>query len=36
MIEAANAGVCPIVCITEHIPQHDMIKVKDILEKTGV
>jgi succinyl-CoA synthetase alpha subunit len=36
MIEAAKAGVGLIVCITEHIPQHDMIKVKDVLKKTGV
>ena len=36
MIDAANAGVGLIVCITEHIPQHDMIKVKDILNKKGV
>jgi succinyl-CoA synthetase alpha subunit len=36
MIEAANAGVGLIVCITEHIPQHDMIKVKDALNKKGV
>jgi len=36
MIDAANAGVGLIVCITEHIPQHDMIKVKDVLKKKGV
>jgi len=36
MIDAANAGVGLIVCITEHIPQHDMIKVKDVLKKRGV
>jgi succinyl-CoA synthetase alpha subunit len=36
MIEAANVGVGLIVCITEGIRQHNMIKVKDILKKTGV
>ncbi|KAH0785744.1 Succinyl-CoA Synthetase subunit [Histomonas meleagridis] len=36
MIEAANAGVGLVVCITEHIPQHDMIKVKKVLKEKGV
>ena len=36
VIEAANAGVGLVVCITEHIPQHDMIKVKKVLEEKGV
>ena len=36
MIEAADAGVDLIVCITEHIPQHDMIKVKKHLKAKGV
>ena len=36
MIEAANSGVGLVVCITEHIPQHDMIKVKEVLDKKGV
>lgn len=35
IIEAAQGGVGLIVCITEHIPQHDMIKVKDVLKQTG-
>ena len=36
VIEAANAGVGLVVCITEHIPQHDMIKVKKVLKEKGV
>ena len=35
-IDAANAGVGLVVCITEHIPQHDMIKVKKVMKERGV
>ena len=35
-IDAANAGVGLIVCITEHIPQHDMIRVKKVIKEKGV
>lgn len=35
-IDAARAGVGLVVCITEHIPQHDMIKVKKVMKETGV
>ncbi|EAY15906.1 hypothetical protein TVAG_165340 [Trichomonas vaginalis G3] len=34
-IEAAQAGMGLVVCITEHIPQHDMIKVKKVMKETG-
>ena len=34
-IEAARAGMGLVVCITEHIPQHDMIKVKKVMKETG-
>ena len=34
-IEAAKAGMGLVVCITEHIPQHDMIKVKKVMKETG-
>ena len=36
IIEAANAGVGLVVCITEHIPQHDMIRAKAVLKEKGV
>jgi succinyl-CoA synthetase alpha subunit len=35
IMEAAEAGIGVIVCITEGIPVQDMIKVKDYLNKTG-
>jgi succinyl-CoA synthetase alpha subunit len=35
ILEAAEAGIGVIVCITEGIPVQDMIKVKDYLNKTG-
>ena len=34
-IDAARAGMGLVVCITEHIPQHDMIKVKKVMQETG-
>jgi len=34
-IDAANAGIGLIVCITEHIPQHDMIRVKKVIKEKG-
>ena len=36
ILEAANAGIKVIVCITEHIPVLDMLKVKAALEGTGI
>ena len=33
ILEAADAGIGVIVCITEHIPVHDMIKVKQSLKE---
>ncbi len=35
ILEAADAGIKVIVCITEHIPVQDMLKVKASLEQTG-
>lgn len=35
LIEAIIAGVPLIVCITEHIPVHDMLIVRDVLKKHG-
>ena len=34
ILEAADAGIRVIVCITEHIPVQDMLKVKASLEQT--
>ncbi len=36
ILEAANADIKVIVCITEHIPVLDMLKVKAALEGTGI
>lgn len=36
IMEAANAGVELIVCITEHIPVNDMILAKEYVDKRGV
>ena len=35
ILEAADAGIKVIVCITEHIPVQDMLKVKAALENSG-
>lgn len=35
IMEAADAGIELIVCITEHIPVMDMVKVKAVLDVTG-
>ena len=35
VLEAVDAGVGLIICITEGIPVVDMIRVKDVLRKTG-
>ncbi len=34
ILEAADAGIKVIVCITEHIPVQDMLKVKAVLDQT--
>ena len=36
IMEAAEAGIAVIICITEGIPVKDMIPVKDYIKKTGV
>ncbi len=36
ILEAANAGVNLIVCITEGIPAADMVKVYDVIKRKGV
>ena len=33
ILEAADAGINVIICITEHIPVHDMIKVRQTLKE---
>ena len=35
VLEAADAGIKVIVCITEHIPVLDMLRVKAALAETG-
>lgn len=35
IMEAAEAGIGVIICITEGIPVKDMIPVKDYIKKTG-
>ena len=35
IIEASLAGIKVIVCITEGVPVHDMVKVKKIIEQNG-
>ena len=36
MVEAALAGITTIVCITEHIPIQDMLRVKQVCDLSGV
>ena len=36
IIEASYAGVETIVCITEGVPVHDMVKVKQVTNKNGI
>ncbi|MFQ5943463.1 MAG: succinate--CoA ligase subunit alpha [Anaerolineales bacterium] len=36
MLEAADAGVPLIICITEGVPIHDMMKVRSYLDQEGV
>ena len=36
MLEAADAGVPLIVCITEGVPIHDMMKIRKYLDQEGV
>ena len=35
VIEASSAGISVVVCITEGIPIHDMLKVKQIVNQNG-
>ena len=35
VIEASSAGISVVVCITEGVPIHDMIKVKQIVNQNG-
>jgi len=35
IMEAADAGICLVVCITEGIPLHDMLRVKNYLPLTS-
>ena len=35
IIESSYAGIALIVCITEGVPIHDMVKVKQVVEKNG-
>jgi succinyl-CoA synthetase alpha subunit len=35
-IKATRSGVGIVIWITEHIPQHDMMRVKAVLRETGV
>jgi len=35
ILEAADAGIKTIVCITEHIPAMDMVKVKEAMKEHG-
>ncbi len=36
ILEAVGSGIKTVVCITEGIPIHDMVKVKSVIEKEGV
>ncbi len=36
IIEAADAGIKLIICITEHIPLHDMLRTRELLQRKNI